>query len=139
MTDNEIWYRYEDIRYAPPIDEYERPIREGEIQLKLRKFKVLSHTKKGVWVVWKISSFIGSEKEKKFILKDARKRHACPTKEEALESYKARKKRQIRILKSQLKYAEKALELVEPTMLQKEIQIGGALWNDWSIKDSNIP
>ncbi len=64
MTDNEIWYRYDDVHYAPPIDEFERPIGEGKIKLELREYKVLSYTKKGVWVVWQLGSFTGSGAER---------------------------------------------------------------------------
>ncbi len=113
MTDDEVWYRYDDVHYAPPLDELYRPCGKARVELKLKEFKVLSQTEKGVWLVWKAGNFIGSTEEKKFVLKDAHKRYACPTKEEALESYTARKKSQIRKLKAQLSSTEEALGLVE--------------------------
>jgi hypothetical protein len=51
--------------------------------------------------------------EKKFVLKDARKRFACPTPEEAMESFIARKKRQRGILKAQLVHVEEAIDIAE--------------------------
>lgn len=116
MTDNEYWYRYEDVKYAAPIDEYERPIGEGRVEVRLRKYRVIKHTPKGVWIsqdFWFTphhDHIYPDNVNKKFVLRDARKRFACPTIEEALESFKARKKRQIRILRAQARDAEKALE-----------------------------
>ena len=111
MTDDEIWYRYDAIHYAPPLDELERPCGNGEIEIRLREFKVIKQTPKGVWVIWKAGIFSDSYEEKRFILRDARKRYACPTKEEAAVSFRARKKRQICMLKAQLRDAERALAL----------------------------
>ncbi len=45
----------------------------------------------------------------KFISKTGKKRFAYPTKEEALVSYKARKRAQIKILKNQISNAENGL------------------------------
>jgi len=51
--------------------------------------------------------------DKKFVLTGATKRFACPTKEEALKSFKARKRRQISILEAQAKHAREALHKAE--------------------------
>jgi hypothetical protein len=83
------WYRYEDSRTTNGIHVY------------LREFHVIKYTEKGAWI-----EQYGQER---FVLKDARKRYACPSKEEALESFRARKKRQILILTSQLERAKLAL------------------------------
>lgn len=90
-----VFYRYED--YSD----------EGYcgIRLEVYEFRVLSTTPKGVW--------IDRWGTKRFVLLDARKRFACPTKAEALTSYIKRKERQIRILNSQIEYARQALELAE--------------------------
>ena len=71
--------------------------------LVMSTFEVTKHTKMGVWI-----DVYGS---KKFVLKDSHKRYACPTIEEALVSYQARKSRQIRILTHKLATAKAALEL----------------------------
>lgn len=68
------------------------------------EYEVIKPTPKGAWVRLVLGQFLG---DKKFILRDARKRFACPTKEEALESFLKRKERQINILRAQLKEAEK--------------------------------
>ncbi len=108
---DEIWYRYDAIHYAPPMDEFEHPCGDGKIGIRLREFKVIKQTPKGVWVIWRSGIFSDSYEDKRFILRDARKRYACPTKEEAAESYRARKERQVRMLKAQLRDAERALAL----------------------------
>lgn len=93
-------YRYEDIRYAPPVDEFERPIGEGTLSVELRTYIVRKHTPCGVWI------------DGRFVNLKANKRFACPTMEEAKESFIARKKRQIRILSARLKDAQRALEII---------------------------
>lgn len=47
----------------------------------------------------------------RFVLLESRKRFACPTKEEALESFIARKEKQISIYNSKLKRAKESLEI----------------------------
>lgn len=58
-------------------------------------FPILKHTPQGVW--------LANDEGKRFVLRDARKRWACPTKGEAFESLVARTKRRKKILKSQLR------------------------------------
>jgi len=72
----------------------------------LDSFTVVKTTPKGVWL-----------DNKKFILRDARKRWACPTKPEARESFIARKRVHIRILKKQLQLAEQSLAAAESGQL----------------------
>lgn len=100
-----VWYRYEARHYAPPIDEFDNVCGEGSRELVLVEFPVLRETRCGVRLT-----------DGKFILKQARKRFACPTKEEAMESFKRRKIVQISILKAQLRSAELdlALHMNEP-------------------------
>ncbi len=85
-------YRFHEVRFS-----------ESKLILIKDEFKVLSNTEHGVWI-----DVYG---HKRFVNLGSRKRYACPTVEEALESYQARKKRQIRILTRQLKQAEAALTL----------------------------
>lgn len=99
MTD-QVWYRYEARHYAPPLDEFDNICREGSRELVLVEYPVLRVTRCGVRL-----------KDGRFILKQARKRFACPTKEEAMESYKRRKAVQISILQAQLRSAERDLAL----------------------------
>lgn len=89
------FYRYQESMFT-----------SGSVGLVLHEYLVVSRTRRGTWIdVWG---------RKKFLLDGARKRYACPTKEEALESYRARKKKQIAILERQLEKARAALLLNEP-------------------------
>lgn len=94
----EIWHRIEDRTYSSIPDEYDRwyPITKVEH----RKFEVLKHTSKGVWL--REHPMVMP----KFVLRDARKRFACPTIEEALESFIARKTKQASIYRNRMVKAE---------------------------------
>ena len=76
---------------------------EYSVTLYCKEYRIIKETPRGHWVEIGFSS-------KRFVLKDARKRFACSTKEEALESFRARKRRQIGILRHQLRLAEAALK-----------------------------
>jgi hypothetical protein len=104
MTE-ELWYRYEDRRYAPPVNEWDEIVGRGTVEIKLREFRVLKHTPKGVW----LEGYFGG---KRFVLNDAYRRYACPTIEEAKVSFRARKAKQISIYKHRIEDAEEALRLV---------------------------
>jgi hypothetical protein len=85
-------YRYQESRTG-----------ETRLHLYLYRFPIVKVTPCGVQIsVW------GS---RRFVLASARKRYACPTEAEALESYRARKRRQIGILRHRLAEAEAALRL----------------------------
>ena len=75
------------------------------LTLRLDKYIILKRTEKGAW--------IGSEFpwDKKFVMLSARKKYAHETEAEAMESFIARKKKQIKIVSYQLKKAELALQL----------------------------
>jgi hypothetical protein len=90
----ERWYRYEIVRYSNGVDEFDDPLPGHSVAVEVRDFMVLRHTPKGVW----IETWAG---DKRFVLKDARKRYACPTKEEALDSFIARQRRRVSILEAQ--------------------------------------
>lgn len=110
---DEVWYRYDDVRYAALLDEYERPCGPGVLEVKLREYKVIRHTPKGVWLAFSfgpLSAF--SSAERRFVLNDARKRFACPTIEEAKQSFIARKTRQARIHHARAKQAEDSIKLI---------------------------
>ena len=63
----------------------------------------MKETPKGYWI-----------EGNKWISNYARKRSAYPTKEEAWESFKCRKERQVSILKMQLRIAEMVNRLQQP-------------------------
>ena len=106
----DIWYRYMETQYAAPLDEYERPMGNGSVQINLNEYKVIKETPKGVWLGYDIG--ISFSNWKRFVLLNSRKRFACPTKVEAMVSFIARKRAQIRIYKARLESAEMALEMV---------------------------
>lgn len=95
------WYRYEDRRYASAYGDG-----PGEVRVVLQEFRVRKVTPKGVRL-----------DNDRFVATAARKRFACPTKAEAMESFLARKKRQRAILSAQLRNVEKALKLAEAEAL----------------------
>lgn len=102
----ETWFRYEDVQYAAPVDEFDRPCGEGQLTVELRKYEVLRHTPKGVW----LRLYCG---DKRFVLRDARKKFACPTLALAKESFLARKKCQVRIYTARANRAKRAIALAE--------------------------
>lgn len=104
---SEYYYRFEEQRYAAPLDEYDMPTGRGRMVLHLRKMKVVKHTQKGV----KLSGLSYSELAPRLVLHAGRKKFACKTVEEAWDSFVARKNAQIRIYKARIADAQAALEL----------------------------
>lgn len=105
-------YRVEGkISISFPISDYdENPIRHHNIHI--HEFDVLSETKEGYWINMGMT-FNGEPPIKKWVSKSSKKRFAYPTRKEAYESFMARKKRQIKILGSQINDSRKFLWLVE--------------------------
>lgn len=91
----ERWYRYEQWLFT-----------DGIVKIRCDSFPILRKTRCGVWLDLGFG-------EKRFVLSNAKKRWACPTKGEAMESFKARKLRQIKILDGQLKRSKEALKLIK--------------------------
>lgn len=86
------FYRYDAITY------HEIGVRVNEY-----KYSLLNETPKGYWIY---QNYVD---DKRWVSKTAKKRFAYPTREEALTSFIARKKCQIRILEAQLGNAKSAL------------------------------
>ena len=104
----EIWYRYENRNYAPPPDEYGDRYGEGSVAVVLMRFAVSHHTPKGVRL-----------RCGRFVLNESTRRYACPTMELAMESFLARKNRQISIYRSRIRSVERALAQVEGQELRR--------------------
>lgn len=100
----EYWYRLEEQRYAAPLNEYDEPVGEGRLVVHVRKLKVLRLTPKGAWLI----GLQFGEGNPRFVLREGKKRFACPTLEEATASYLKRKERHARILSAQLRTVEAA-------------------------------
>lgn len=89
-----VWYR---ARYTTSEQRYRTP----RIDIYYTEYHVLKHTPCGVW--------LDDYGRKRFVLRDARKRWACPTREEARESMEARMRRRETILTAQLASVKKGL------------------------------
>lgn len=96
------FYRFEDVLHAAPVDEFDNPTGPAKLSVRLSKFRVERETPCGVWLD------IG-----RFVKTSGRKRFAWPTEAEAMESFKARKQRQLRILNAQVGRVERALALAK--------------------------
>ena len=90
----------------------EYPTGEDDFQIEFHEFRVIRRTKKGAWITR------GLYDKERFVLDDATKRFAYPTKDQALESLIARKKRHIKILESDLAMARIALALAESLKIE---------------------
>lgn len=88
-----VWYRVVDVTWYEDNGEVDR-------QIIVREFSVIRETEKSVLLD------VGKYKKPKWVLKDARKRFAYPTKALALNSYRVRKRWQVTWLESQLENAK---------------------------------
>jgi hypothetical protein len=106
----DIWYRYDDVSYAPPVDEYGDCYGQSTLKVELTRFVVVKLTPKGVKLAHKIGDFaLGEER---FVAHHWRKRFAAPTKDAARESFIARKDRQARIYEARAATARKAIAII---------------------------
>lgn len=115
MTDR--WYRFEDVQYASLVDEFDNPVGTGRLDVVMRQYKVIKLTPKGVWLCEVIGDFMSPDQ--RFVRRTARKRFACPTIEEATESFIARKQRQAKILTSQARRALRAIDIIKKAPIVK--------------------
>jgi len=112
MTKPEIWYRYIDVAYSTGYDEYTDRSTGSIIEVELREYEVLRRTPKGAWInasPFRSTTSVRGIADEKFVLLSARKRFAHPTKDEAMTSFIARKRAQIRIYEARVKRAKEAL------------------------------
>ena len=100
------YFRFSELFWAGPVDEVGNECGPGAIEIVLSTYEVLRRTPKGAWLDL---GFGG----RRFVRDSGKKRFACPTEEEAKESFRRRKGRQIAILTRQLESARLALELIE--------------------------
>lgn len=90
--------------------------------VRLATHKVIRRTLKGAWINY--------EGEAKFILNDAAKRFAYPTQAEAKKSFLRRKRRQLAILKDQLRYVEQAVKNMKDDVIN-----GPSIYNNDFFQD----
>jgi len=103
---NDLLYRY---------DGWNMSFDGFDIQLHLSKFRIFSHTPKGVWILIEGGKLQNHKwiQNKKWVSNTSRKRFAYPTKKEALESLLYRKESQIAIIERQLKIAKAVIQKIE--------------------------
>lgn len=107
--EEEYLYRFEARRYtSSTVTEWggEEWHTVGPL-LTIRRFRIIKRTPQGAWIR---ELPIG---ERRFVLLTARKKFACSTREEALESFIARKRAHVRHAKARLHSAERELALAE--------------------------
>ena len=107
----DVWFRYDDVSYAPPVDEYGDCYGPSTLKVELTEFVVVKVTPKGVKLAHKMGDFALGED--RFVAHHWRKRFAAPTKEAARESFVARKDRQARIYEARAATARKAIAMIE--------------------------
>jgi hypothetical protein len=98
---SKYWYRLENFQVSTGEDS------PSETHVVLRKLIVVRRTPKGVRLV---GGQYGHDNPR-FVCLTSRKRFACPTVEEAVESFLARKSGQARVLSAQLRRVERAREI----------------------------
>ena len=97
------FYRY-DIYRSGSYNAFDEVVYKTTIQL--TEYKMVKETPKGYWID------VNGWNKVYWVSKTARKRHAYPTKEEAMVSFVIRTKRRRAILQSHLTTCNEALELV---------------------------
>lgn len=97
----DVLWRCQAQRYSIVIDPDADIFGVSNPELQMWWYPVKRRTPKGAWI------------SDRFIRLTAFKRYACNTETEAIESFIARKKRQIKILTAQLKNAEQDLALTK--------------------------
>ena len=83
---------------------YNSQVYDDHFSLHLAKYPILARTAKGAW--------IARGCRRRFVLSDARKRFAHPTRDEAWTSFCRRKERHRQILSGQLERVERICELM---------------------------
>lgn len=132
MKENdEIFHRYDDRHRAAPLDERDMPMGAGTHELMHTTYRVTRRTPKGAWIDlgWG---------DKRFVLLSARKRYACPTEAEALESFIMRKRRQEDIYRDRVQSARNAQEMAFKQMRKLGIRIPESLEQDGFADDNSI-
>ena len=79
------------------------------VKVRLITLNLHKETPQGYWIGWGRYAPDYLRGNSRWVSKTGRKRYAYPTKEEAMTSFLARKEKQVKILKAQLRKAEGAL------------------------------
>jgi hypothetical protein len=100
-----MYYRINSVLVSAGVDEWDNPLGPARVHVYVQKLEVIAKTPKGIWL-----NYYG---KKRLVLDASRKRFACPTLEQAKESFRMRKARQLKILRRQIANAEAALAAVD--------------------------
>jgi len=108
----DVYYRYVDKYYAPPLDEYDCPTGSSRMEIVLEVYSVIKRTPKGVRIARQcMLGYVDTTT--RMVLDSSKKKFACPTLALAKESFIARKTRQASIYKAKYEDALKAIRLIE--------------------------
>lgn len=102
----EVYYRIVEVHYSAGVDEWGDPLPGGPVRTNLHTFTVVKHTPCGVVILDDCAN-------RRFINRSWTKQFALPTVEEAIVSYKARKRREIEIMNARVRSAEEALRYLD--------------------------
>jgi hypothetical protein len=125
------FYRYSDI-----VAYYDYKYSVPKVIITEEVFYLVRETKCGYWISrnpnYDENNIELWGERKRWVSKYSTKRLAYPTREEALQSFKARKKRQITILTAQLQQAQIALEKAtnNPEEIRKDRRLWGFLLSE---------
>ena len=123
MTQQEVWYRYDETQYAGGVDEYGDPIpgSRGPLAVTRSSYPVVRHTPKGV----QLDMGDGTQR---FVSHSWIKQFACATDEAARTSFLARKRREAGIYKARAQQAVCAGIVLKQRMNER---LGGFLGGDF--------
>lgn len=96
-----VAYRYDAERFCIGIDQFDRSM-GTRVEVRLRQFPILRHTPKGFWI-----DVYGTPR---FVRREGQRRYALLTEPEARDSFQARKKRQMQILRAQIEDVYKQID-----------------------------
>lgn len=99
----DVWYRFEDFRWAAPLNEWDEPVGTGRAEVQLVEFPVIKHTPKGVKLM--VDGY------PRLVCHGWRKKFASETVEDAKKDFLARKGAQKRILQNKIDHVNEALQV----------------------------
>ena len=110
-----VWYRATETTtgtgYVDECGDWHRT-GDSSVKILIEELEVLKRTPKGVWLKVDSYDIYGMAcRDKRFVLNESRKRFACPTIKEALDSFVARKERQAEIYEARARTARRAIKL----------------------------
>lgn len=103
---SDVLYRVMELTYSAGVDESGDPLPGGPTRTNLHSFPVLKRTPCGAWIE-------DHHGRRRFVKLTANKRYATNTVEEAIASFKARKKAEMRIYAARSKAIMEAIRYLD--------------------------